>query len=197
MSLEFGVPRNQRISFFIQHAVIRGMQATYNNEFFGIVWDIDLSILLDVTKKNGEIYPYTLNIRANFSRNNQEEIIGWGSAFKIARLFERLGIEGKLNQNATIPETCLEEGIGREIFVLFYRTGIKESGDSKFQAWDIIDIDRSSLLSEFDAAQLKGYPRNFLPATLKGLYKSTTDEEGNIVGVLNEQHADDDNDSPF
>ncbi len=196
MSLEFGAPRNQRISYFIQHAVVRGIQATYENEFFGIVWDIDLSILLDVTKKNGEIYTYTMNIRANYSRNNQDDIIGWGSAFKIARMFERLNIEGKLNEDGTVPEACLEEVIGREIYVLFYRTGIKESGDSKFQAWDIVDIDRSSILAEFDQSQQKGYPRNFLPATLKGLYKTVTDDDGNSVGVLNDQQEEE-TDNPF
>ena len=160
MSLRFGNPMN--ISYFIQQATIRGIQATYNTEVFGIVWDIDLSILLDVEKKNGEIYIYTMNIRANYQRDDSGNITGFGSAFKVARLFERLGISGKINADGVIPEDYLQQVIGRNICVLFYRTGYREDGNVKFQAWDILDIDKNSLLAEFDAAQVKGYPRNYL-----------------------------------
>ena len=162
MSLRFGNPRN--VSYFIQQATIRGIQATYNNEVFGIVWDIDASILLDVVKKSGETYEYTMSIRASYQRDDSGNITGFGSAFKVARLFERLGISGKINSDGVISEEYLNQVIGREICVLFYRTGIRDNGNTKFQAWDVIDVDRKSLLAEFDSAQLKGYPKNYLSA---------------------------------
>ena len=160
MSLKFGNPRN--VSYFVQQATIRGIQATYSNEVFGIVWDIDVSILLDVVKKTGEVYEYTMSIRASYQRDDSGNITGFGSAFKVARLFERLGISGKINADGIIAEDYLKQVIGREICVLFYRTGVRDNGNTKFQAWDVVDVDKNSLLAEFDSAQLKGYPKNYL-----------------------------------
>jgi hypothetical protein len=173
MCLTFGTQKN--ISLFVQTATIIGMQATYNNEMFGVMWDVDLSILLDVVKKNGEVYPYTMNIRANYSKDQQDNILGWGSAFKVSRLFERLEISGKVNDDGTIPESCIQNVIGKEICVLFYRTGVREDGNVKFQAWDVIDIDKQSILAEFEVSQSKGYPKNFVPASSEEVITNNSD----------------------
>ena len=164
MNLQFGSQKNMNISYFVQTATIKGIQATYNNEVWGINWDVDLSILLDVTKKNGEVYHYSMDIRGTFSKDSEGNIIGWGSAFKVARLFEKLGITGKLTEDGKIPEVCLQSVIEKEITVLFYRIGIREDGNVKFQCWDVVDSDKQSLLAEFESAQLKGYPRNYVPS---------------------------------
>lgn len=163
MDLNFGSPKFSNISYFIQKGTIKGVQATYKNEVFGIQWDVDLSILIDIERKNGETFPYTLNIRANFHRDSQGNITGWGSAFKISRLFEKLDITGKLLPDGIIPDEYLNKLLEKDICILFYRTGIKDDGNVKFQAWDVIDVDRDSLLEEFDYAQTKGYPRNYFP----------------------------------
>jgi len=162
-NLNFGSPKYSNVSYFIQKGTIKGVQITYNNEVFGINWDIDLSILLEIERKNGEIFPYTFNIRCNFSRDTQQNISGWGSAFKISRLFEKLDITGKLSSDGIIPDEYLNKLIDKEICVLFYRSGVKEDGNAKFQAWDVVDVNRDSLLEEFDYAQTKGYPRNYFP----------------------------------
>ena len=163
MDLNFGSPKFSNISYFVQKGTIKGVQAIYKNEVFGITWDVDLSILLEIERKNGEIFPYTFNIRVNFSKDHQGNIIGWGSAFKISRLFEKLDITGKLSPEGVIPDEYLNKLLEKDICVLFYRTGIKDDGNTKFQAWDVVDVDRDSLLEEFDYAQTKGYPRNYVP----------------------------------
>lgn len=168
MELSFGMPRYMYQSYFIQSAIIRGVQPTYDNEIFGIVWDVDLSILLDVQKKNGEVFPYTLNIRVNYRKDEEGNILSWGSAFKISRLFEVLQLNGRLDEQGRIPEGCLEQLIGKEIYVLSYRTGVKEDGSPKFQMWDIIDVTKESLAKEFLSSLDKGYPKNFSPASLSG-----------------------------
>lgn len=179
MSLNFGSPKFSNVSYFIQKGTIKGVQATYKNEVFGITWDIDLSILLEITRKNGEPYPYTFNIRANFHRDSQGNITGWGSAFKISRLFEKLGLTGKLTSDGIIPDEYLNQIVDKEICVLFYRSGIKEDGNIKFQTWDVVDIDRDSLLEEFDYAQTKGYPRNYIAAT---------EDETEVVKDIGDNH---------
>jgi hypothetical protein len=155
--------RSLQPPYFIQQATIRGVKPTYNTEVFGIQWDVDLSILLEIVKRNGQSYNYTLNIRCNYQKNESGSIIGWGSAFKLQKLFTVTGIEGALNDDGTIPEDLLEQLIGKSIFVLSYITGLREDESLKYQMWDVVEKDRQSIISEFESAQLKGYPKNYAP----------------------------------
>ena len=166
MNLDFGIFKFLRPSYFIQQALIRAIKPTYKTEVFGILWDIDLSILSDIVKRNGESYNYTLNIRCNFQKDQSGNIIGWGSAFKIPKLFDVAGVEGKINDDGIISENSLERLIGCNIFVLSYVTGLREDESLKYQMWDIVEKDKQSLISEFESAHLKGYPRNYSPEVL-------------------------------
>ena len=105
--------------YFIQRAIIKGVQPLYHNEVFGIMWDIDLALLLEVFKKDGTSYEYQLNVRGNFKRNSGQ-IVGWGSLFKIQKIFQSLNIQGVVSSDGTIPQSSLDELINREIFVLSY-----------------------------------------------------------------------------
>jgi len=166
MKLYFGMFNSLRPPYFIQKAIIRAIKPTYNTEVFGILWDIDLSILLDIVKRNGESYSYTLNVRCNYQKDQSSSIVGWGSAFKISKLFNVTGIEGKINNDGTIPEAILESVIGKEIFVLSYVTGLREDQSVKYQMWDVVESDKQSLLKEFESSMLKGYPKNYSPEVL-------------------------------
>jgi hypothetical protein len=149
--------------YFIQQATISGVKPTYNTEVFNILWDIDASILLTIVKRNGQSYNYTLNIRCNYQKNESGTIVGWGSAFKLQKLFTVAGIEGAFNDDGTIPEDLLERLIGKSIYVLSYISGLREDESLKYQMWDVVEKDRQSIISEFESAQLKGYPKNYAP----------------------------------
>jgi hypothetical protein len=99
-------------TYFVQKATIRGLKPTYDTEVFGIERDVDLSILLDIVKRNGQPYSYTLNIRCNYQKDERDCIVGWGSAFKLSKLFNVAGIEGAFNGDGTIPEDLLDRLIG-------------------------------------------------------------------------------------
>lgn len=176
MELSFGMPRFMFQSYFIQPAVIKGVTVNYDSEVFGIVWDVELSLRLDITKRNGKSFEYTLNVRVNYTKDDEGNIIGWGSAFKISRIFEVLQLNGRLEENGCIPDNCLQQLIGKDIFVLSYRTGYKEDSSPKFQMWDVIDVSKESLMKAFLNSIEKGYPKNFAPASLRG------EETHNVVG---------------
>jgi hypothetical protein len=139
------------------------IKPTYNTEVFGIQWDVDLSILLEIVKRNGQSYNYTLNIRCNYQKNESGSIVGWGSAFKLQKLFTVTDIEGALNDDGTIPEDLLEQLIGKSIFVLSYISGVREKESLRYQMWDVVEKDRQSIISEFESSLQKGYPRNYAP----------------------------------
>jgi len=163
MKIHSLVLRSMQPTYFIQKATIRGVKPTYNNEVFGVLWDVDLSILLEIVKRNGQSYSYTLNIKCCYQKDQGGSIIGWGSAFKLSKLFIVTGVEGTFNEDGTIPEDLLERLIGKSIYVLSYITGLREDESLKYQMWDIVEKDRQSVISEFESAQLKGYPKNYAP----------------------------------
>jgi len=163
MKIHSLVLKSMQPTYFIQKASIIGVKPTYNTEVFGIQWDVDLSILLEIVKRNGQSYNYTLNIKCCYQKDQDGSIVGWGSAFKLSKLFIVTGVEGTFNEDGTIPEELLERLIGKSIYVLSYITGLREDESLKYQMWDIVEKDRQSIISEFDSAQLKGYPRNYAP----------------------------------
>ena len=152
--------------YFIQKAVIKGVQPLYHNEVFGITWDVDLALLLEVFKKDGTSYEYQLNIRCNFKKNS-DTIIGWGSAFKIQKIFQSLNIQGVVNSDGTIPQNCLDQLINREIFVLSYISGKRDDERNRYQVWDLLSNSREAIDSEFQFSVIKGYPKNYQPELLK------------------------------
>jgi len=147
--------------YFIQTATIKAVKPLYLNEVFGITWDVDLSLLLEIKKQNGSSYDYQLNIRGCFKRDSSGRIIGWSSAFKIQKLFNNLSVIGIVNDNGTIEEKSLQQLLGKDIFVLNYVSGLKEDGRVKYQMWDIIAADRVTLQTEFLKSTDLGYPKNF------------------------------------
>ena len=152
--------------YFIQTATIKAVKPLYANEVFGINWDVDLSLLLEIKKQNGSCYDYQLSIRGNFKRDSTGRIIGWGSAFKIQKLFNNLSLIGSVNTDGSIDEKCLQQLVGKEIFVLNYVSGLKDDGSVRYQMWDSVAEDRPTIQSDFLKSTDKGYPKNFFPAVL-------------------------------
>ena len=152
--------------YFIQTATIKAVKPLYANEVFGINWDVDLSLLLEIKKQNGTTYDFQLNIRGNFKRDSSGKIIGWGSAFKIQKLFNNLLLVGSVNADGSIDEKCLQQLVGKDIFVLNYVSGLKDDGSVRYQMYDAIAEDRQTIQNDFLKSNDSGYPKNFHPEVL-------------------------------
>ncbi len=149
--------------YFVQKAIIKGVQVLYQNEVFGITWDVDLSLLLEIYRKNGSTYEYQLNIRGSFKKDHSEKITGWGSNFKIQKLFQCLNINGIVNTDGTISQNGLDALIESEVYALSYISGLKEDESHKYQMWDILSDSKTNLEDDFQYSNDRGYPRNFKP----------------------------------
>lgn len=152
--------------YFIQTATIKGVKPLYSNEVFGINWDIDLSLLLEIKKQNGSTYDFQLNIRGCFKKDSSGRIISWGSAFKIQKLFNNLSVVSSINSNGAIEENSLQQLIGKDIFVLNYVSGLKEDGSVRYQMYDAVAEDRPTIQNDFLKANESNYPRNYNPGVL-------------------------------
>ena len=162
--------------YFIQTATIKAVKPLYQNEVFGITWDIDLCLLLEIRKQNGSTYDYQLNIRGSFKKDSAGRIIGWGSNFKIQKLFNNLSVVGIVNDDGTIEEKSLQQLIGKDIFVINYISGTKADGRIKYQIWDSVAEDRTILQGDFLKSTDKGYQKNFCPRILLEQYAESTNQ---------------------
>jgi len=179
------------LKYFIQKALIKGVQVLYQNEVFGIIWDVDLSLLLDIYRKNGSTYEFQLNIRGCFKKDNSGKIIGWGSCFKTQKLFQCLKINGTVSSDGTISQSNLDALVNKEVFALSYISGTKEDGKNRYQMWDILSDSRESLDEDFQYSNDRGYPRNFKPEML---YEENKIQKSNPGSVDFDDSLNDDSD---
>jgi len=179
------------LKYFIQKAVIKGVQVLYQNEVFGIVWDVDLSLLLDIYRKNGTTYEYQLNIRGCFKKDDSGKIIGWGSCFKIQKLFQCLKINATVSSDGTISQSSLDALVNREVFSLSYISGTKEDGSNRYQMWDILSDSKESVDEDFQYSNDRGYPRNYKPDML---YEENKIQKSNPSSVSFDDGLNDDSD---
>jgi hypothetical protein len=179
------------LKYFIQKAIIKGVQVLYSNEVFGILWDVDLNLLLEIYRKNGSTYEYQLNIRGCFKKDDSGKIIGWGSNFKIQKLFQCLKINGTVNSDGTISQNSLDALVNREVFSLSYISGKKEDGSNRYQMWDILSDSRDAVDEDFQNSNNKGYPRNYKPDML---YEENKIQKSNPGSVDFDDSLSDDSD---
>ncbi len=179
------------LKYFIQKAIIKGVQVLYQNEVYGINWDADLSLLLDIYRKNGTTYEYQLNIRGCFKKDDSGKIIGWGSNFKIQKLFQSLKINGTVSSDGTISQSSLDALVNKEVFSLSYLSGKKEDGSNRYQMWDILSDSKESVDEDFQYSNDRGYPRNY-----KGdmLYEENKIQKSNPGSVSFDDGLNDDSD---
>jgi hypothetical protein len=194
MSLTVGGKKgNGGDSVFVNRRTITGVEnftGKYNS-------DIAMKIYFDkVRKKDGEEYEPSLLLFANYKREESfvpadngrvrpGKILGWGQAFKIARMLERVGgwsgdmpaIEDPVTHEKVatgeIPDVALKTLLGKECYTLSYPATKKDGSGSSFiyqtiaaiQMWD---KDSSSLIDggewlrkEFDRELANGYIKDF------------------------------------
>ena len=111
--------------------------------------------------------PVILYINGNFKRDEiSNEIIGWGSAFKIKDFFFNCKVKGDLTDDNKIPEEWIDMVVGQEIAILRYIKS-EEDGKYKYNKWDIIGTDEEKLKAKFiKEYSEKGYPKAYSPELL-------------------------------
>lgn len=168
---------NSSNGIFVNRRIITGVENLSGQ--YGS--DITLKLYFErVQKRGGGDFEPTHMMFANFKREAAEngiagKITGWGQAFRVALLLEKVGgYRGEIQENGTIPDEALESLIGRECFVLSYPARHREKGTKVTNNYQVVagpqmwDRDARGLipgdewlLKEF-ARELKGgYVRDY------------------------------------
>jgi hypothetical protein len=136
--------------------------------FLKTIPDIYLVVTLDIGKE----WTPEMSFFGDFKRDrkNPNEIVGWGSAFKIRNLFTACEIHRELNDNGTIPKDMVNDLIGKKILRLQYVSGARENGRLKYSDWTEqvlpANEDPKKLADLFFKSVQRGFPRNYAPDVL-------------------------------
>lgn len=152
---------------FINEAVIVSIADVSGTTPHPLTSSVDIGVRL--TLEVGKDFRPEMLIAGSFKRNESGEVLGWGSAFPIQELFSKLGYNGTLNPDNSIPDEALETMLGKRFLRLSYVSGEKINGKPHYSDWNIIatpEEGADTLAKRFHASLEKGYPRNYRPEVL-------------------------------
>lgn len=156
----------------------------------------------------------------NLKTDASGEVIGWGGAFIVARIFENVGHTAELNDNNRFNKADLKALLGEELYVVSYTAGTYDKKDgtkgNNYKTWNMTfpadehDDEEKLALDILDAWQKsrqKGYPKDYtLPLASDGAKKgklSTSNKssakKSSVTGdvELDSEFDDMDDDLPF
>jgi hypothetical protein len=186
MNLSFGQNGSSSPSYlagtFVGIATIVSAKDISKQDIFnnGNPVDCGVSLTLDV----GRDFQPEFRIYGNFKSDAGK--LSWGSAFKVKELFNKLGIEGKLNDDGTIPEEALLAMQGRQVIRLSYVRGFNSNTNKKQYA----DYQHVETCSDFNNEKevekvSKDLTNKFLKDVQAGWIKNYSPNAGSLVDAIN------------
>ena len=169
--LEFGsTAPSGNSSNTITHTVkIADINVTYGEKRDWQKYSDDIGV--DLTLDIGKDFQPTMYIGGSFKLDDiNDQIIGWGRAYKVKMLFDAIGLPIQLAKGTAVVENRLPEGaekhiIGREFERLSYLSNkTKEDGSNRWRDWQDVAKpgDGAKLKENFLSAVDNGYVKDFL-----------------------------------
>jgi hypothetical protein len=163
---------------FVNKAVITEASIDYDCAMMeGSKWQDDVALRLKLAQE-GLNFEKDLYIGGNFKKEGPpggEQIANWGSAFKVARVFDVLDIKGDLDSEGHFYKDAIEALPGRTIFFLQYSTKLKDNGKARYADYRIVDAPRSAeepddavadrITAAFEKDLAGNYLKNYRPAS--------------------------------
>lgn len=110
-------------------------------------------------------------------------VTGIGSAFKVASVFDELGIKGEISDTGEFPPQAIEALRGREVFILSYVAYQKDNGKPGYRDYDILAAQQEGETEEETRQRLyqhwlkqkeAGWVKDYRPELLEGQGSSDT-----------------------
>lgn len=174
MSLTF--EKSQQKSYgkgiYVDNAKIIGIEDKTGEQRFEKTPDLFLVLKLSIP---GLSFEPTVELAGNFKRDDNGQVTGWGGAYAIRDLFHTFGIKGELNADYTLPDSVLEQLVGKDVMRLTYVSKKKEDGSNKlsYSTWTKLAIadeseeGKQKFANSFVAEwQKTGFPKNYHPEIL-------------------------------
>lgn len=148
MSLSFGTRSSnngtsERMGpgVYVGHGTVQGVKVRYNAPAVE-GWnpdDIVMDIQLDV---DGIDFPIDILINGNWRKEPSGAgttiVAGPGSAFKVLRVFDELGIAGEVSPQGRLPQEAIDQLYGHTLFYLRYVAYTKDDGSPGYRNWGLL-----------------------------------------------------------
>jgi hypothetical protein len=165
---------------YVDRGIVRQVRAEYNTRMFkesAYEDEIALRMALEV---KGLSFPKELYVGGRFKRvpvaPGKGSIDGWGSAFRVARIFDELHIEGKADENGRLDPNVVEQLLGRELYYLQYVSRVRNDGKVAYSDYNMLAAHQEDETEEetchrlyalFTADVQKNFVKNFHPELLR------------------------------
>lgn len=159
---------------YVSEATVVSAEDKSKTEIFGSTYDLAVELTLEIGK---EFQPKKI-FKGNFKRDENGNIIGWGSAMAVNMLFQRTGCYGLFSpleqdelveamEQSRISSSLLKVITGKKFFKLDYVSGLKPDGvKMKYASFGNIHTNKEKLTKEFLTSIEKGYTKSYKPELL-------------------------------
>lgn len=186
---------------FINEGTITHAKLEYNTSFLPDMQykdDIALRFTLSVP---GLSFSKDLYIGGSFKREGDPSgaVVGWGTAYRIALVFEALGVDGDINDEGRLEDPeVLDQFIGKDLLYLQYvnrireKDGIVKPGYTDYRrvvAYRDKDgtADHEALLGHFKQDHNNGYIRNYKPELIESTQNQSDGTDFNFGANANDE----------
>lgn len=138
--------------------------------------DLRVELFYDIGKDD---WMPSIEVMGSFETDREGRITGWGKAFLVGELFDKLGISFELNEDGTMPRYVFEEAPGTDFFMLRYVAGEKSDGSLEYYTYNRIEKTpersddfadeedaKDALEDQFLYGVQEGYVDNYMPSIL-------------------------------
>ena len=169
---------NKGKGIYVNKVPIESAQIKYNakEDWMSVPDDVRIYTTYD----SGRGFDKNLDIGGRFNKEKKH----WGSALKVKMLFDACGVNTKDTDieglEWKIPESWMDQIVGKEILVLSYVTNIvKKNGKNLWLDWnDVMHPDKGydALKDHFMKQHEKGYVKRYSPDSGKPSGNNESDE---------------------
>ena len=129
-------------NYYINSGVVKSVKVDYNivnNNNPDKVTDVQLEVVLDSIKDSGEHFDKTIWVAGNYKKQDiSNQIMDWGSAFKIRQFFNVCGLtKWSTDDFGILPDYLAKDAVGQTVFTISYRSS-DDAGEPKYRTYKMV-----------------------------------------------------------
>lgn len=149
-------------NYYINEGTVKSVAVNYNvpNKSDDTkIKDVELTIILEMTKANGEKFDKTIYISGNYKKNEiTSQVEDWGSAFKVRSFFNAVGLtKWSTDDFGILPSSIAEQAIGKRLFIIKYKS-LDDQGELLYRTYNMVGKSAESIEKMFLKDAAGDYP---------------------------------------
>lgn len=168
-------------NYYINSGVVKSVEVEYNKANQNDpdkITDVELKVVLDMIKDSGEHFDKSIFVSGNYKKDEiTNQIIDWGSAFKIRQFFNVCGLtKWSTDDFGILPDYLAKDAVGHTIYTISYRSS-DDSGEPKYRTYKMVAKNAEQIEKMFTKDVNGDYPPwKYEP----NAEQTVTTEDGNV-----------------